>query len=490
MIKILYSILALLLPSWAYAETSGPFAPVADDVSVKVINQIFGGLVNGGNDAFGSAISTFNGAILIVGGILATYTILAGTIGTAHDGEMLGKKFSSVWIPIRYSLSTALVLPVLNGGYCIMQQMVMWLAMQGIGLADSVWDSYMKTPGIAANITPSVSMKKSALKLAEDTYRLTACVQANQKAVELSDEVLKYADKYKYGWNLSSDGKQWIFGDGKALFSSGDTQCGNIKFADPVANSTPTKDTTKTDNLGYLGPLDNLFAPTDVSAINDAHKTATVALIQSMATLSKQAIDLGELDGAEAEKKYASIQTAADTYVATVQGVAKGVANSPSDSSKTAHKYGWFLAGAYFMNTVITNNRITNAIAAVPSSSFKESYLSDGASSIGNWAGKVVDHVQERGLGTNLMDGVIQAATTVDLYELKNDTRHPVIIINEMGDRLQTIWMIVMGVLAAAAGVGLLASATPLGKVATLAAKFSGTADKVLGNMFKTLHSV
>lgn len=479
--RILYSILALLFPRLAYADTTGPFTPVADDVSVKVINQIFGGLVNGGNDAFAGAITTFNAAVLIIGGILATYTLLAGTLGTAHDGEMLGKKFSSVWIPIRYALGTALVLPVIgNGGYCMMQQIVIWLAMQGIGLADSVWDSYMKTPGVAANMTPSVSMKKSALKLAEDAYLLTACVQANQLAVELSDEILKLDKIYKYGWSLSSDGKQWIFGDGKALFSSGDTQCGNIKFADPIANSTPTKDTTKTDNLGYLGPLDNLFAPTDVSAINEAHKTATAALIQSMGVVSAATIKVGDYDGPIAEQNHALIENAANAYVATVQAAAKGVANSPSDSSKTAHKYGWFLAGAYFMNTVITNNRITNAIAAVPSSSYKESYVSDTAKGIFNWASKVVDHVKERGLGTNLMDGVIQAATTVDLYDLKNDTRHPVIIINEMGDRLQTIWMIVMGVLAAAAGVGLLASATPLGKVATLAAKFSGTADKVL----------
>jgi hypothetical protein len=478
--KILYSILAFMLPGLAYADSGGPFSPVADDVSVKVINQIFGGLVNGGNDAFGGAITTFNGAILIIGGILATYTLLAGTLGTAHDGEMLGKKFSSVWIPIRYALGTSLVLPVLSGGYCIMQQLVMWCVLQGIGLADMVWESYMKTPGIAANITPSVSMKKSALKLAEDTYLLTACVQANQKAVDLSDEVLKYADKYKYGWSLSADGKQWIFGDGKAVFSSGDTQCGNIKFADPIANSTPTKDTTKTDNLGYLGPLDNLFAPTDVSAINEAHKTATAALIRSMATLSAATIEVGNYDGPIAEQNHALIENAANAYVFQVQAAAKGVANSPSDSSKTAKQYGWFLAGAYFMNTVVTNNRITNAIAAVPSSSYKESYVSDSAKGILNWASKVVDHVQERGVGTNLMDGVIQAATTVDLYELKNDARHPVIIINEIGDRLQTIWMIVMGVLAAAAGVGMLASATALGKVATFAAKFTGTADKVL----------
>lgn len=478
--KILYSILALLMPSLVYADTSGPFTPVADDVSVKVINQIFGSLVNGGNDAFGSAISTFNSAILIVGGILATYTLLAGTLGTAHDGEMLGKKFSSVWIPIRYTLGTALVLPVLSGGYCIMQQMVIWLAMQGIGLADSVWDSYMQTPGIAANVTPSVAMKNSALKLAKDTYLLTACAQANQEAVSKSDEILKYADKYQYGWSLSSDGKQWNFGDGQAAFISGDSQCGNIKFSEPVANSSTTTNSTATSNIGYLGALDNLFAPTDVSAINQAHKTATATLITTMAALSKGVIALDTVDGNLADEKYKAIEAAATAYVQSVQSAAQGVAKSPSDTTATAHKYGWFLAGAYFINTVVTNNKITNAMAAVPSSSYKESWLNEQASGIGRWVNKVIDHVEERGLGTNLMDGVIQAATTVDLYELKNDTRHPVIIINEMGDRLQTIWMIIIGVLAAAAGVGMLASFTALGKVASLAAKATGFADKVM----------
>ena len=174
MIRIIILLMGTLLGSSAYAD--GPFAPVADDVSVKVINQIFGSLVNGGNDAFGSAVSTFNSAIMIIGGILATYTILDGTIGTAHDGEMLGKKFSSVWIPIRYSISTALVLPVLAGGYCIMQQIVIWLSMQGIGLADSVWDSYMQTPGVAANMSISKNTEDKVRALAENTFMAQVCV--------------------------------------------------------------------------------------------------------------------------------------------------------------------------------------------------------------------------------------------------------------------------------------------------------------------------
>jgi len=225
--KILYAFLALLMPSLSLAETTGPFTPVADDVSVKVINQIFGSLVNGGNDAFGSAISTFNSAILIVGGILGTYTLLAGTIGTAHDGEMLGKKFSSVWIPIRYSLGTALVLPVLSNGYCIMQQMVIWLAMQGIGLADSVWDSYMQTPGIAANMSISKTTEDKARALAENIFMAEVCVEANKYAVSKTDDILTIKSRYDFNVVYDSEKERTTLAIRRAL-----PQCGTATNAE------------------------------------------------------------------------------------------------------------------------------------------------------------------------------------------------------------------------------------------------------------------
>ena len=95
-----------------------------------------------------AGIQAFNGGVLAIGGLLVAYTILVGTISTAHDGEMLGKKFSSVWVPIRTTLGTALVLPVINGSYCTMQVIVGWLIMQGIGLADNVWSSFATTQNL------------------------------------------------------------------------------------------------------------------------------------------------------------------------------------------------------------------------------------------------------------------------------------------------------------------------------------------------------
>ena len=51
-----------------------------------------------------------------------------------------------------------------------MQQLVMWLVVQGVGLADMAWDSYMKTPGIAANMSISKNTEDKARALAENIF--------------------------------------------------------------------------------------------------------------------------------------------------------------------------------------------------------------------------------------------------------------------------------------------------------------------------------
>ena len=115
-LSIAFFIIALLLPTVVLAE---PFTPNQGDKAMMLMASLFGDIGMFGassSDAFSAVIRVFNGACLFIGGILVAYTIIAGTIGTAHDGEMLGKKFSSVWVPIRTALGTALILPILPGG--------------------------------------------------------------------------------------------------------------------------------------------------------------------------------------------------------------------------------------------------------------------------------------------------------------------------------------------------------------------------------------
>lgn len=466
--NLLLVLLTMLMPSLALAQ-SGPFTPVPDDISVKVINQIFGSLVNGGNDAFGGAISTFNGAVLMVGGILATYTILAGTIGTAHDGEVLGKKFSSVWIPIRYCLGTALVLPVLNGGYCVMQQLVMWLVLQGIGMADSVWDSYMQTPGIAANISVNKNTEDKIRALAENVFIAQVCVEANKFALSEADGILEMPSRYDYKAIYDGNKRTYNFGDHKGVTSGwSKNDCGEVTFGEQVKNSTVASGPTTT-NVGYLGPLDNLFAPTDIQGINTAHEIATAQLVVFASGAAKSMIlDSNEFDNSKAETYYKKIDVATAAYLEYIKAAATTVAMSPSDTTKAAHKHGWFLAGAYFMNTIVTNNKITNAIAGVPDSKFGKSSYNDQAESLqaiglkvlafGNPDfGSAANAINEKkdnetskataelGWSGRAVNAITRGLTAIDLYQLKNDPRHPVIVINEMGNRLQTFWTVMIG---------------------------------------------
>ena len=485
--NILLVLLIMLMPGLAFAQ-AGPFTPVPDDISVKVINQIFGGLVNGGNDAFAGAISTFNGAVLIVGGILATYTLLAGTLGTAHDGEMLGKKFSSVWIPIRYALGTALVLPVIgNGGYCMMQQIVMWLVLQGVGLADSVWDSYMKTPGVSANMSISKNTEIKARALAENIFMAEICIEANKYALSQTDNILTLNNRYVYDMSYDANKRIYSFGDQKGLLSGWTkNDCGEVTFGEKVKNSTVASGPA-TSNVGYLGPLDNLFAPTDVQPINQAHETATVALIAAVKSVAISSLNNPDgIDSAKAATLYQGIDTATATYLESIKAAANAVALTPSDTTKSAHKHGWFMAGAYFMNTVVTNNKITNAIAGVPDSKFGKATSNDQAETLFAMGLKVLaagnpDYgsaanainskkeietskaTEELGYGGRIMNAITRGLTSIDLYGLKNDPRHPVIVINEMGSRLQAYWtgmvITLIGVTAAAGVAALFKSA-------------------------------
>lgn len=503
--RALFYLLGMLVPSLAFA---GPFEPIADDISVKIINQIFGGLVNGGNDLFGGAVSTFNGAVLAVGGILATYTLLAGTIGTAHDGEMLGKKFSSVWIPIRYALGTALVLPVLPGGYCMMQQLVLWLVLQGIGLADSVWDSYMQTPGISANMSISKNTEDKARALAENIFMSEICVEANKYAVDKANsgipEIFRMNERYNYDVIYDATKRTYSFGDQKGI-TSGWTKndCGEVTFGEKVKNSKVASGPS-TSNVGYLGPLDDLFLPTDVQPINQAHEDATKALVAAAKTVAASIIDNSDgIDSAKAYTLYQGIDVATTDYLESIKAAANAVALSPTDTTKSAHKHGWFMAGAYFMNTIVTNNKITNAIAGVPDSKFSKSAFNDQSEALQALGLKVLaagnpnygsaanainakkdsetsKATEELGFGGRVMNALTRGLTSIDLYNLKNDTRHPVIVINEMGARLQAYWtgMIVTLIsITAAAGVAALfnsAIATTVTNVLVIIVGFLG----------------
>ncbi|WP_080484664.1 DotA/TraY family protein [Burkholderia cenocepacia] len=464
------------------------------DISIKILGAIFGGLLDsGGSDPLLSGIKIFNGGCLIIGGILAAYTILSGTLGTAHDGEMLGKKFSSVWVPIRYSVGTALVLPVVGGGYCVMQAIVMWLVVQGIGLADGVWGAFMSNPTSAAN-TNVQTYRNEILGTAQAAFNASMCYRAYARAISETSSILKWG---KYNYTMTQGSQGWVYGD--ATSSIRRNGCGEVDYPqdkNATQGDSTVVNTTPTTNGGYLGDIGTIFAPMDVSPINQAHVAQTDILVQKMDALAASVIATApapDSDGVhgvtmtpdQATAYYAQIEQATDNYLKGVKSVADGLSTGDAYTKiqQAANSQGWILAGAWFTRIVQMNDIINKAVASSPTDESSAvgpamdslifadaSKYYDGAKLVlaankrsqpGSFLGikNSPDAQNVAGSGMHLTGnplktlqaGITEVFTGVNLYSLKNDTRHPLVVINELGNRLLTLVELVVGAIAIAA---------------------------------------
>ncbi len=142
------------------------FTPPVSDLSVVFLGNLFGivdGVLHGnGSQIMGAIFSVFNSAVLALGGMVIMYTLLVSTMNTAQEGQMLGQKWSSIWIPVRSVAGLALLMPKASG-YCLMQIFVMWVVVQGVGAADKIWNatlSYLNRGGaiVQAQIDPTKAL--------------------------------------------------------------------------------------------------------------------------------------------------------------------------------------------------------------------------------------------------------------------------------------------------------------------------------------------
>lgn len=155
MIKLIVTFLLALFTPLLFAADGGlSLAPPPSDLSVIFLGNLFGvvdGVLHGsGSQIMGTIFGVFNSAVLALGGIIIMYTLLVSTMNTAHEGQMLGQKWSSIWIPLRSTMGLALLIPKASG-YCLMQIFVMWVIVQGIGAADKVWEvalGYLNRGGV------------------------------------------------------------------------------------------------------------------------------------------------------------------------------------------------------------------------------------------------------------------------------------------------------------------------------------------------------
>lgn len=199
--KLLILFLFTAFPGLALAADGGgalTFAPPASDFSVVFLGNLFGtvdGVLHGtGSQIMGAMFGVFNAAVLAIGGIIIMYTLLVSTMNTAHEGQVLGQKWSSIWVPVRSTIGLALLIPKASG-YCLMQIFVMWIVVQGVGAADRVWNAaldYLNRGGVIIQaevsnpLSPHQDVRVSEISEGAATILASqVCMVGVQRALEI-----------------------------------------------------------------------------------------------------------------------------------------------------------------------------------------------------------------------------------------------------------------------------------------------------------------
>ena len=116
-----------------------------NDRSIFYLGGLFGNVGNlrpeamgYGSMLLGDLFRLFNIIVLTLGGLIVSYSMVVSTIATAQEGEVMGKKFSSIWIPVRSAIGIAMLIPTASG-YSIIQVLVMQIVLLSIDNANRVW---------------------------------------------------------------------------------------------------------------------------------------------------------------------------------------------------------------------------------------------------------------------------------------------------------------------------------------------------------------
>lgn len=368
----------LIFSGAAFAQNLTP--PVTDLSVTRLLSELFGPLVStdgGGKNPLGEIIGQFNAILLVFAGVLLAYTLVAGTMQTAHDGEVLGKKWSSMWLPLRISIGISALVP-LSSGYCIAQYIVMWLVLQGVGAADSIWSTF------ATKVQPMVDLSLTqnygqANDLASNALRQAMCVTTVNGEIKTAKEKAK-ADGVEY------NGYEYIF-----IRPEGSAAAGKFDTSDlpvPSLDSSTTAQDNLNDACGtYKLPSPNvsvaddgnqlvqLFgSPDKLNAfskqVNQAHIKAFSALQVAMNDIANGMYIKKYGDGGYTQEQASSKYTqAVNNYNTTLSAaISSGTASLSGDNeiAQNANRDGWAMAGAFYLKYIKLQQAIADEVGRYP----------------------------------------------------------------------------------------------------------------------------
>lgn len=221
-------IITLLFPSMAWAFGMD-WESHQNDRSIYYLGLLFGqvGTVLPsavGNEIIGELLRIFNIAVLTVGTMIVVYSTIVTTISTAQEGEVMGKKWSSIWIPIRSATGLAMLLPTASG-FSLIQILMMWIILQGIHGANQIWTLVLDKAMQGQGLTSSMNFdKKTAVRTSMELFKSLVCMYRLNDSEAF--QALVGGDQVDLYYPDSAPNEVWIGIEGNSEYEK---VCGGVR---------------------------------------------------------------------------------------------------------------------------------------------------------------------------------------------------------------------------------------------------------------------
>lgn len=381
MVKFLLFLIGIYLPA---AETFADLSfSVSDtDLSFNYLRAIYGNIEGvfyaDGSQIMGRIFRIFNSLALSIGGMILLYILVVSTINTANSGEVMGKNWSSIWVPIRAVLGLALLLPR-PSGYCTIQGILMWLIMQGVGVANSIWHEaldYISTRPLIQQtshasenaLRTAVTRRANTMEALAAFYLKTAvCMKISEKEIAtrmadrrsslLADREIYYADPDNCA-NCNIDSINQALSRSAVPPNLTRNISFNMPYNPGIPQGTLVKFSNFPNNNSYHGQAFNgscgtiSLADTGSQQGNLLKSAAHAQLFSEMSAIADQYVRSGY---AEIVNKDLSIGTAILNFYYAIEagaGLNNSIANDDKNTIRNAiaeaKREGWLSAGTYY----------------------------------------------------------------------------------------------------------------------------------------------
>lgn len=356
--------------------------PNAPDASMTVFQHIIGDHLKnpfttlGAPDTlFGKLFLTLNLFVFLIGVIFASYGITAGIVQTAHEGQVLGRRMSAIWMPIRMVTGIAGLIPFF-GGFSLSQAVMMLASLLGIGLANYGWkqviDNFNEFSGMARPSIGDGTQSKSPLGLSYAVFSSELCRVAYEDYLASSNsDSIERLVAHQGGSGFSE--AQAVMGYGKITNTNAmrtNDYCGRMEVKSTGLRSSwlPNKETV---SFGFTVASVN-YTPIATAIANGIHPAATI-LAQTNSTLARNWYAQWKAariaGGPPPPINWKDIESSAAVF--SISLAAKGNAAVPgpgviTDAAKDAMtRYGWFGAGAWYATLAEGQTALTEAFNTV-----------------------------------------------------------------------------------------------------------------------------